>query len=51
MAILTYFTSKIIFVNRILQFLLGPISYPTPQPALHSKRTNGKLSGCHKASA
>ena len=46
----TYFKSKVIFVNGILQFLLGRISYPTLQPALHSKRNNGKLSDCHKAS-
>ena len=51
MVILTYFTSKIIFVNGILQLLLGRFSYPTLQPALHSKRNNGKLSDCHKASA
>ena len=50
MVILTHFKSKVIFVNGILQFLLGRISYPTLQPALHSKRNYGKLSDCHKAS-
>ena len=50
MVILTYFKSKVIFVNGILQFLLGRISYPTLHPALHSKRNNRKLSDYHKAS-